>query len=216
MSTTPTANDRFKQSSRSSFWIALIVATVFHAAVFMGSPVFALGPGHDDDIAIQTLLDLPPDVRVPEPPAPMRRPAKPVIADVQVEDHRTIEPTIPQDWIRRLEPPQAGGREDARARELTPMDIAPRLLNARAVQRALQDHYPAILRDAKIGGTTSVRFLIDETGRIEETRIHESSGYEAFDQAALRVARIMEFSPALNRDQRIAVWVAIEIRFEVR
>lgn len=215
MSSTPTANDRFKQSSRSSFWIGLIVATVFHAIVFMGTPAVALtAPG--DDVQPATLVNIPPDVRVPEPPPPIRRPAEPVIADHPVPDDRTIDRTIPEDWSRSLAPPAPVRGEQESARFITPMDIAPRLLNAAAVQDALQEHYPPILRDARIGGVVSVLFHLDAEGGIVETRVAESSGYEALDRAALEVARIMEFTPAQNRDRRIPVWVAMNILFEVR
>ena len=42
------------------------------------------------------------------------------------------------------------------------------------------------LRDAGIGGTARVWFLIDETGSVADTRIQESSGHQAIDEAALR------------------------------
>jgi TonB family protein len=61
-----------------------------------------------------------------------------------------------------------------------------------------------------------VWFFIDENGRVQDTRINTSSGYDAFDQAALTVANIMEFSPAYNRDTRVPVWVALDITFEIQ
>ena len=75
-------------------------------------------------------------------------------------------------------------------------------------------YYPPLLRDAGIGGTVNVWFFIDETGRVQRTLIHQSSGYDAFDEAALQVADQMEFTPAYNRDQRVKVWVSIPIKFE--
>jgi TonB family protein len=59
-------------------------------------------------------------------------------------------------------------------------------------------------------------FFIDENGRVQNTRINQSSGYDAFDQAAQNVASIMEFSPAYNRDQRVPVWVALPITFAIQ
>lgn len=210
----PIANDRFKQSSRSSFWISLIVATVLHAALFAGSPVFALdadsGADDRDEITI-----LPPQVRMPEPPPPIDPPAAPSISDLAAPD-LTLDPVTPEEWERApLAPPppaEAGNGPPIP----TPMDVAPRLLNARDVQSALRRHYPPMLRDASIGGVVSVWFHIDERGRVTETRIHRSSGYDVLDRAALTVADEMEFSPAMNRDRRIPVWVALQIVFEVQ
>jgi TonB family protein len=36
------------------------------------------------------------------------------------------------------------------------------------------------------------------------------------DQAALAVARVMRFSPAMNRDRDVAVWVEIPIIFTAK
>ena len=96
----------------------------------------------------------------------------------------------------------------------TPMTVRPRLSNQQAVVQALSDHYPPLLRDAGIGGATNVWFFIDADGTVQQTRINESSGYDALDQAALEVARMMEFTPAMNGDERVPVWVALDIAFE--
>ncbi len=43
--------------------------------------------------------------------------------------------------------------------------------------------------------------------------LKESSGQPPLDAAAPRVAELMAFTPALNRDTRVRVWVAIPISF---
>ncbi len=96
----------------------------------------------------------------------------------------------------------------------TPMTVRPNLRNNEDVAQALDDVYPPLLRNAGIGGTTNVWFLIDEDGRVVRAMVNESSGYDALDQAALRVARDMVFTPAYNRDQRVPVWIALDITFE--
>jgi len=98
----------------------------------------------------------------------------------------------------------------------TPFTVAPVLKNAEEVQRALERYYPPLLRDAGIGGTVLVWFLIDESGKVIGTQVNTSSGYEELDQAALKVGGVMRFSPAYNRDQRVRVWVALPITFVVR
>jgi TonB family protein len=97
----------------------------------------------------------------------------------------------------------------------TPYTVAPHLLNRDQVLQALQAAYPGLLRDAGIGGTVRVFFFIDETGRVRETRVNGSSGQPALDQAALDVASVYRFSPALNRDQPVPVWVSLPITFRV-
>jgi protein TonB len=73
-----------------------------------------------------------------------------------------------------------------------------------------------MLRDAGIGGIVRVWFHVDETGGVTATRLMETSGSDVLDEAALRVASTMEFEPAMNRGEPVAVWVAFPIRFEVR
>jgi len=98
----------------------------------------------------------------------------------------------------------------------TPFTVAPELKNRDEVRRALERFYPPLLRDAGIGGTVLVWFFIDETGTVQKSQVKESSGHKALDEAALKVAEIMRFSPALNRDKKVAVWVALPITFAVR
>ena len=98
----------------------------------------------------------------------------------------------------------------------TPYTVAPSLTNRAEVIAALEAEYPAELRDAGIGGTTTVWFHIDPEGAVTDTRVHQASGSPVLDRAALEVARTMRFSPALNRDEPTAVWVAFPITFQVR
>ena len=79
--------------------------------------------------------------------------------------------------------------------------------------RALEREYPPLLRDAGIGGTVKVWFFIDENGVVRNQVVHETSGHEALDAAALRVAPVFRFTPALNRDKAVPVWVSLPITF---
>jgi TonB family protein len=75
--------------------------------------------------------------------------------------------------------------------------------------------YPAVLRDNGIGGTVRISFYVDVEGRVQETRITEHSPYEALAEAALSVADVYRFAPALNRDTVVPVWVTFAITFQV-
>jgi len=89
----------------------------------------------------------------------------------------------------------------------------PIIQNVEAVRAALEEEHPPQLQELGIGGTVDVWFHIDETGQLTHTRINESSGNEALDIAALRVATQIEFSPALNEVTPIPVWVSFPITF---
>ena len=98
----------------------------------------------------------------------------------------------------------------------TPFTVAPVLRNRAEVGRALTREYPQLLRDAGIGGNCEVWIRISETGAVQDVQINNSSGYPALDQAALRVGQTMTFSPAMNRDKQVPVWVSIPITFQVQ
>jgi TonB family protein len=49
---------------------------------------------------------------------------------------------------------------------------------------------------------------------VQNTKVQESSGYPAMDQIAQEALRQVTFSPAMNRDQRVPVWVALPITFQ--
>lgn len=98
----------------------------------------------------------------------------------------------------------------------TPFTAAPQLLNMDEIRTALVNEYPTVLRDSGIGGQVTIWFFIDEEGQVRQTRIDESSGFQALDEAALNVADVYRFRPALNRDRRVPVWVSLPITFQVR
>jgi TonB family protein len=120
-----------------------------------------------------------------------------------------------------LSPPELQEPETARTFDLpvadepafTPMTIRPELVNVQEVERALERNYPPLLRDAGIGGTAIVWFFIDEQGRVLKAQLNRSSGHQALDEAALKVASVMVFSPAKNRSETVRVWVQLPIRF---
>lgn len=98
----------------------------------------------------------------------------------------------------------------------TPYTVKPDVKNRREVQAALEREYPPLLRDAGISGRVMVWLFIDENGRVANTMINQTSGHLALDDAALRVAKTIEFTPALNRDERVPVWISLPITFMTR
>lgn len=111
-------------------------------------------------------------------------------------------------------PPAGAALAEGRDYELfTPSLVRPEIRNRKEVEALLVQSYPAFLREAGIGGTANVSFRIDETGKVVEYEIFKSSGYEAFDEAALRVAGGMEFTPALNGDRPVPTQIVLPISF---
>ena len=160
--------------------------------------------------------------RPPEPSEPARpRVEEPVSVEAVLVERRAQaarrEATARPEPTTRPEPaPRPVDDRVSQAPTFTPFTMAPQLLNLAEVQRALASEYPTVLRDSGIGGRVDIWFFIDAEGAVRQTRINQSSGYEPLDQAALNVAGVYRFSPAMNRDERVPVWVSLPITFAVR
>jgi TonB family protein len=116
----------------------------------------------------------------------------------------------------RAPPPEEATTDISAAPTFTPYTVAPSILNRGDVMRSMEREYPPLLRDAGIGGTVTVYFFIDEDGLVQDRQINDSSGHQALDDAAMVVSEIYRFSPALNRDKKVPVWVSFSITFQVR
>ena len=214
-----TANDRIKRRFRSIFWSGIIAATLAHFAIFVYWPemtIEELSAG----VAELTALELPPEIEIPAPPEAIARPARPVIASAEVRDDITIAPTtFDMNPVEALPPAPKLVKEVIDLAEqptFTPFTVAPEILNREELIAAMVENYPPLLREARVGGVVRVFFFIDEHGVVQSTRIDRSSGYVELDAAALAVADLYRFRPALNRDQMVPVWVSFPIEFAVR
>ncbi len=95
-----------------------------------------------------------------------------------------------------------------------PMTVPPEIINRSEVTGALMREYPAVLRDAGIGGTVVVWFYISDTGQVLDSRISQSSGNTLLDEAALPVANVCQFTPALLGGDPVPVWIQLPITFQ--
>ena len=212
-----TANDKLKRSFSSWFWGSMTLATLLHFSIFAFWPELTAEDFTFEDVELEA-IELPPEIEIPPPPQQISRPATPVMASADIDEDITIAPTTFEDNpIEDLPPPPEEQATDiSAAPTFTPFTVAPSILNRNDVVRAMEREYPPLLRDAGIGGTVRVYFFIDETGRVQDRRIDSSSGHQALDDAAMAVAEIYQFSPALNRDKKVPVWVSFPITFQVR
>ncbi|NIR46095.1 MAG: energy transducer TonB [Gemmatimonadetes bacterium] len=209
------ANDRFKRSAEQWLYGGIIVATVFHFGLFKFFPELTAS---DVSFGVNEFeaIELPPEVDIPPPPEQISRPAVPVVAAAELEEDITIAPTtFEENPVENLPPPPSDASRLGDQPVFTPMEVRPELKNSREIQRLLDRLYPKMLKDAGIGGTVQVYVFIDTEGNVQNAQVNESSGYEALDQAALEAAYQLRFSPALNRDKKVPVWISQNITFSV-
>lgn len=213
--TTLPADRRFRESFGSYVSVGLCLSVGLHLLVFLALPGLAVD-GHAGTTDEPVRLELPPELHVPQPPEEVARPAEPVLSDVETPHEATIEPTV---WDRDTPPgapapPRVGDTQGDRP-PFVPREVEPRLKNREELQRVLRRYYPPALRNAGIAATVVLWIFVDEDGSVTGVRVSETSGNDAVDEAARKVARRMEFVPAVNRDRNVGVWVRQAIRFRV-
>ncbi len=149
-----------------------------------------------------------PEAELPETPAATSTPEA-IVPTIEIP-----EPELPT--LREEVTPPATTRALADGPTFTPFTQAPSIVNRQEVINAMEANYPPLLRDAGIGGTVRVYFFVSAEGTVEDVRIDQSAGHPALDAAAQEVARVYRFSPALNKDEKVPVWVSFPITFQVR
>jgi periplasmic protein TonB len=224
-------------AARTTVWSLVVHAWVIAALVWA---TMSLGTEAEEPEEVVTIFDA---VEEPPPPPPPPPPPQEIQEAPPVEVAKGFQTlTVPDIVPPDIPPPQIGvriteadfsgvgtegGRADGKegappqsdlliAPTFTPYTVAPELKNSAEVQRVLTRNYPPLLRDAGIGGNVLLWFLIDENGKVVKTTLKESSGHAPLDEAAAKVASVMVFSPAINRDRKVPVWVAIPIQFTTK
>lgn len=75
--------------------------------------------------------------------------------------------------------------------------------------------YPSNLRKRNIEGKLIISLRIDKKGQPHDLKINQSSGYQSFDQAALKAVLNWEFKAAEKEGQKVEVLVNLPIRFNL-
>jgi protein TonB len=76
-------------------------------------------------------------------------------------------------------------------------------------------YYPEELWDSGVEGETTLRVYVAAQGRVDTARVERSSGYPAFDSAAMRGVGDLRFTPAQGEGGPVGTWVLLPVRFEM-
>ena len=76
--------------------------------------------------------------------------------------------------------------------------------------------YPEMVRTAGIEGTAVVEALLDLDGSVMDARMLKSSGNQMLDASAVEAALRAKFTPAMQRDKPVRVWISIPYRFTLK
>ena len=76
-------------------------------------------------------------------------------------------------------------------------------------------HYPEELWDAGVEGETMLELHVSRDGAVDSAKVHETSGHEEFDSAAVRGVAGLRFEPARRGDDSVAVTVLLPVQFHL-
>lgn len=79
-----------------------------------------------------------------------------------------------------------------------------------------QPSYPVMAKRRGYEGEVLLHALVDTGGRVSELEIKQSSGHISLDRAALKTVKNWVFSPAIDGDRPVAMWVDVPIVFQLK
>ncbi len=191
-------------------FIGLILGLTLVAFVF---PRFATVQGEGRLAFVEQVetFDIPPTQQFTAPP-PLSRPSIPIESDDEdFAEDITIEETGLDDFDWDAPPPPPKNGPIVR---FIPFEVPPEPIGGYA---ALLKHlvYPRAAIAMGLEGTVIVQAFVDKNGRVTQTFILEGIPASGMDEAAVAALKLTRFTPALQRDQPVGVWIAVPIRFQV-
>lgn len=210
------SGDDGRRRGRLALRVGLAASVAFHAMLV--AVVSVPGPEPGAGSSAPTVLrevELPPKVRVPPPPAPIRRPPAPQARRVDVRQPAgaadTPVPTPPSGPAPR--PPEVSAVSPVDRPSLADTDVPPVMEAPDELRERLRRRYPDRLRDLGRGGVVELQFYVDETGEVKRVEVAESSGHPPLDRTAADITEEVSFLPALIRDRPVGIWVNQRICF---
>jgi TonB family protein len=93
--------------------------------------------------------------------------------------------------------------------------VKPEIRNAREIVRLMERNYPRAYADAGVSGQVTVRFMIDEEGKVPPSSITVVvATNDAFGEAAKKAVEKFQFKPIKYRGNFVRVWATMPINFQ--
>jgi len=89
-------------------------------------------------------------------------------------------------------------------------------VNPPALKNYEKPIYPIVLREREIEGKVMLDVLLDRIGLVKEIKIYKSSGYDAFDKAAIQSVHKWRFKPAGKAGRHMACRVFVPVHFQIK
>jgi periplasmic protein TonB len=210
------------ESSSLAPTIALAIGLGVTAALFCILPFthIVAKPGHTLELRKASAADLPPPLeeQLHTPPPEAERPPESVAEPQLAETPQQIQISADLEVAAGSGGALAGFGEVRNLTAAQPIqeetfDVSELEQRPEPLSQAAPV-YPPELRKAKIEGAVTLVFVLDETGRVVEPRVENSSRPE-FEKPALDAIRKWRFKPGVKAGKPVATYIRIPMRFRV-
>lgn len=209
-------------SEKNLFWEALAASLALHFLLFnVGNLSLRFPSRHAVEIDITNMGHLG-STGGPKPSSPPPKPAakpkewlrskNPQVKPAPIPT-KPVAPT-PQEPSPQPAPSAGTGTGTGEGDGLVGLSRLPQLLNLADLRAILRKFYPESERAEGREGMVVVDMHVDEDGNVTSAEVVRSAG-AAFDAAALRVAKLLRFSPAFLGSRRVPVKLRQAIEFKI-
>jgi TonB family protein len=73
--------------------------------------------------------------------------------------------------------------------------------------------YPVSMWDRGLEGEAVLLLHVNELGDVDSAYVERTSGHAEFDTAAVRGARLLQFTPGRRGEHAVATWTRLPVRF---
>ncbi len=191
-----------KHSYRKVLWRSAGLSVLFHLLFFATVPPLEFEPRIAPERLLVITLEHIPETRLQIPPPPtVREP----VAVHDAGEHPATDYRPPAELPGEEE--EISLEEEEEAVEVWMLEKRP------SVIRRVMPEYPDSARQALIEGRVTVRALLDVEGKVQ--RIDRIEGPREFHRAATTAVRQWEFTPAVQNDRTVKVWINLPFVFEL-
>ncbi len=170
-------------------------------------------------VSVSTFEEYMEELNIPEthqfePPPPPSRPSIPIESDQgDFAEDITIDETLLDEYETWEVPPLLEDDQSRRIKFIAYDEPPEPIGGYAAIAKKLV--YPPLAMEAGIEGKVILQVFVNEKGFIEDIVVQKGLPWTGFDEAAVSAVRQVRFKPARQRENAVAVWITIPIRFRL-
>ncbi|BCB25227.1 hypothetical protein SKTS_01130 [Sulfurimicrobium lacus] len=204
--------------------LTLAGSMLIHFALIFGLQIRAVPAAAPSTHIIRArLVEAPRPITAPQQPAePEPTPDTPTLQDAEPvpppqPEPAATEPAAPEPPASAAAPEKSANLpsievpllEDPTYYPAQEVDVHPTAL------QSIQPAYPAEAANANMAGSVTLVLLLDESGKVQDITVEESSPPGIFDKSALEAFRNARFTPAQRHGRAVKSRVRIKVTYEL-